>query len=123
MNVICWSGGKDSTATVILAKENKIHIDKIIMSEVMFDKSKGISNEDEEHMQFVREVAIPQFTKWGYDTEILHDKDDYLSLFKHIVISKNGKRINFVSGFPIGGRCALNSRCKVRPIKNYLKGL
>ena len=47
MKVICWSGGKDSTATVILAHENNIKIDKIVMSEVMFDKSKGVSNEDE----------------------------------------------------------------------------
>ncbi len=51
--ILCWSGGKDSTATVILAHENHIKIDNIIMSEVMFDKSKGISNEDEEHMEFV----------------------------------------------------------------------
>lgn len=38
MKVICWSGGKDSTATVILAHKNNIKIDYIIMSEVMFDK-------------------------------------------------------------------------------------
>jgi len=37
--ILCWSGCKDSTATVILAHENKIKIDKIVMSEVMFDKS------------------------------------------------------------------------------------
>ena len=52
------------------------------MSEVMFDKQKGISNEDEEHMKFVREVAIPQFKEWGYDTEILHDKG---RLFKFVL--------------------------------------
>jgi 3'-phosphoadenosine 5'-phosphosulfate sulfotransferase (PAPS reductase)/FAD synthetase len=115
MNIICWSGGKDSTATVILAKENKIHIDKIIMSEVMFDKAKGISNEDEEHMKFVREIAIPQFKAWGYDTEILHDDEDYLSLF-HKEKVKGGKY-----GFPLGGMCHLNNYCKIRPITKYLK--
>lgn len=122
MNIICWSGGKDSTATVILAHENKIHIDKIIMSEVMFDKSKGISNEDEEHMQFVRKIAIPQFNEWGYDTEILHDEYDYLSLFhKKIYKSKNINRNGLLTGFPISGACQLNSRCKMRPIRKFLK--
>lgn len=117
--ILCWSGGKDSTAIVILAHENKIHIDKIIMSEVMFDKSKGISNEDEEHMEFVRNVAIPQFEKWGYKVEILHDKEDYLTQFYKVKI--RGKRKGKLQGFPIGGMCCLNNRCKMRPIKQFLK--
>jgi len=122
MNVICWSGGKDSTATVILAYLNKIHIDIIIMSEVMFDKSKGISNEDEEHMNFVRTVAIPQFKAWGYDTEILHDKADYLSLFyKKITKSKTLTRNGLYRAFPLGQHCVLNDPCKMRPIKQFLK--
>lgn len=120
MNIICWSGGKDSTATVILAYENNIHIDKIIMSEVMFDKSKGISNEDEEHMQFVRKIAIPQFKAWGYDTEILHAEKDYLSLF-YSVLGKRSTKSNLYRAFPLGGRCYLNDECKMRPIKQFLK--
>lgn len=119
MKVICWSGGKDSTATVILAHENNIKIDKIIMSEVMFDKSKGISNEDEEHMNFVINIAIPQFKKWGYETEILHDKEDYLSLFYKAKI--RGERKGKLQGFPMGGMCWLNDKCKMRPIKQFLK--
>ena len=35
------------------------------MSEVMFDSKNNISNEDEEHMEFVRNVAVPQFEKMG----------------------------------------------------------
>ena len=123
MNVICWSGGKDSTATVILAKENNIHIDKIIMSEVMFDKSKGISNEDEEHMNFVRNKAMPRFQEWGYDVEILHDEEDYLSLFHHKYFkSKNYPDKNGLFwAFPLGGKCYLNNYCKIRPINKFLK--
>ena len=119
MKVICWSGGKDSTATVILAHENNIKIDKIVMSEVMFDKSKGVSNEDEKHMEFVRNVAIPQFEKWGYKVEILHDKDDYLSLFHRTI--KRSKKYKGLWGFPLGGMCALNNYCKMRPVKQFLK--
>ena len=122
MNVICWSGGKDSTATVILAKENNIHIDKIIMSEVMFDKSKGISNEDEEHMNFVRNKAMPRFQEWGYDVEILHDKDDYITCFNQIIYkSKTEYRNGKLRAFPLGGMCILNSQYKMRPIRQFLK--
>ena len=119
MKIICWPGGNSSTAMRILAHENNIKIDKIIMSEVMFDIKNNISNEDEEHMEFVRNVAIPKFEKWGYKVEILHDKEDYLSLFFKKII--RGKRVGKLTGFPIGGKCILNDRCKMRPIKQFLK--
>lgn len=38
---ISWSGGKDSTATIILCHELGIPVDEIIFCEVMFDHSKG----------------------------------------------------------------------------------
>ena len=63
-NIILWSGGKDSTATVILAKEHGIKIDAILFSEVMFDKN--ISGELPEHIAFVKNKAIPTFEKWGF---------------------------------------------------------
>ena len=47
---VSWSGGKDSTATIILAHLHNIPIDGIIFSEVMFDKSRGISGELPEHI-------------------------------------------------------------------------
>ena len=40
MKYICsWSGGKDSTAQIILAHEHNEPLDLIIFSEVMFDKN------------------------------------------------------------------------------------
>ena len=38
MNIISFSGGKDSAATVILCHEHNIKVDRILFSEVMFDK-------------------------------------------------------------------------------------
>lgn len=38
---ISWSGGKDSTATIILAHLNNIQIDKIVISLPMFDKKEA----------------------------------------------------------------------------------
>ena len=51
-NIISWSGGKDSTATVILAHEHNIKIDHIIFCEVMFDKK--TTGEMPEKMEFVK---------------------------------------------------------------------
>lgn len=38
MHVASWSGGKDSTASIILAHEHGEPLDLIVFSEVMFDK-------------------------------------------------------------------------------------
>ena len=120
-NIISWSGGKDSTATIILAKTNNILIDKIIMSEVMFDHLRNISNEDIDHMNWVKQVAKPQLEDWGYDVEIIKSKKDYVSIFNNVIGKKSKYNEGKIQGFPLGGRCALNSRCKVAPIDAYIK--
>ncbi len=39
MNTLCfWSGGKDSTASIILAHIHHLPITEIVFCEVMFDK-------------------------------------------------------------------------------------
>ena len=68
--IASWSGGKDSTASVILAHENKEPLDLIIFSEVMFDKN--TSGELPEHIDFIKNRCIPLFESWGYETKILH---------------------------------------------------
>lgn len=57
--IASFSGGKDSTASVILAHENGDPLDLIIFSEVMFDE--GISGEPPEHMEFIKSKCIPLF--------------------------------------------------------------
>lgn len=108
-----WSGGKDSTASVILDHIHGLPPSKIIFSEVMFDNSRGISGELPEHIDFVMNRAKPLFEKWGYRVVIVRAEKDYMSLFNH-VIEKSGKqeRIGKKAGFLIGGRCSANRDLK-----------
>lgn len=119
-----WSGGKDSTASIILDYIHGLPPSKIIMSEVMFDNKRGISGELPEHMEWVHNKAVPLFRQWGYDVEILRAKKDYLDLFYHVIEkSKYQERIGKYTGFPIAGMCAINRDCKVKPITDYYKNV
>lgn len=122
--IYSWSGGKDSTAAIILDHIHGLPPSKIIFSEVMFDKRRGISGELPEHMDFVKNKAIPVFLSWGYEVEILHSNKDYLDCFYHTLSrSKNPLRNGKRAGFPLSGMCVINSQCKMKPIKNYIKGI
>lgn len=61
--IASWSGGKDSTASIILAYEHNEPLDFIIFSEVMFDEN--ISGELPEHIDFIKNKCIPLFESWG----------------------------------------------------------
>ncbi len=116
--IASFSGGKDSTATIILAHENGEPLDLILFSEVMFDEN--ISGELPEHIDFIKNVCIPQFEKWGYETKILHSETTYIDIFFHTVQrskaeERNGKR----AGFPMAGKCAINRSCKIKAIKQF----
>ena len=117
--IASWSGGKDSTASIILAHENKEPLDLIIFSEVMFDKD--ISGELPEHVDFIKNKCIPLFESWGYETKILHADLTYMDLF--LRRPTRGKRFGtgMVTGFPMSGRCQINRSVKVLPIKRFLK--
>lgn len=118
--IASFSGGKDSTATIILAHEHNEPLDKIIFSEVMFDKN--ISGELPEHIDFILNKCKPLFEGWGYEVKILHSEYTYMDCFNHITTrsrkpERNGKR----NGFPMVGRCIINDRCKIKPIKDFIK--
>lgn len=119
-----WSGGKDSTASIILDHIHGLPPSKIIMSEVMFDNKRGISGELPEHMEWVHNKAIPLFQQWGYDVEILRAKKDYLDMFYHVVSrSRKSERNGKYGGWLIGGMCVANSQLKTAPIKQYFKNI
>lgn len=77
--IASWSGGKDSTASIILVHEHNEPLDLIIFSEVMFDKN--ISGELPEHIGFIKSKAIPLFNSWGYEVKILHADLTYMDIF------------------------------------------
>lgn len=121
MTYICsCSGGKDSVATIILAHEKGYPLDEVIFSEVMFDEN--ISGELPEHIDFINNTLKPQCEEWGYKFRILRTDRTYLDCF-HSTIKRSrvSERIGKKWGFPLQGRCYVNSRCKMSPIKKYTK--
>lgn len=115
--IASWSGGKDSTATIILAHENNEPLDTIIFCEVMF--SEHITGEIPEKIDFVRNVAKPLFESWGYEVIILHHNKTFLDNFYHVRGKRSkwcGKRL----GFPMAGKCYMND-AKREPIKKFYR--
>lgn len=76
------SFGKDSIATILLARENNEPLDEIVYCEVMFDEN--ISGELPEHRDFIYNVAIPKFEEWGYKVRVLRSDITYLDCFNRI---------------------------------------
>lgn len=115
--IASWSGGKDSTASIILAHEHGEPLDLVIFSEVMFDEN--ISGELPEHIDFIKNKAIPVFETWGYKVKILHSDRTYMDcFFRETTKGKffgTGKR----AGFPMTGKCVINRDCKMRQIRKF----
>ena len=118
--IASWSGGKDSTASIILAHEHNEPLDLIIFSEVMFDEN--ISGELPEHIDFIKNKSIPKFNEWGYEVKILHSNKTYLDCFYQVQRrSRIPERIGKRWGFPMTGKCVINSQCKIWQIKKFWK--
>lgn len=118
-HIASWSGGKDSTATIILAREKNEPLDLIIFSEVMFDEE--ISGEFPEHIDFIKNVCIPTFKKWGYETKILCSEKTYLDYFNRIAVK--GKNVGKKKGFPMVRHCGVLDECKMPQIRRFWKTL
>ena len=109
------SFGKDSLATIILAKERGDPLDEVVYCEVMFDDH--ISGEIPEHRKFIHDVAIPKLDDWGIRTVVLRSKNTYVSSFKGKI--KAGK----IKAWPLCGMCCVQRDCKIPPIEKYKKSL
>lgn len=122
---LSWSGGKDSSVSIILCHENGISLDGIIFSEVMFDHSRNISGEDPEHIEWIYNTAIPIIERMGYPVKVLRSDKDYLSLFNTRICSsfKHPERIGKKAGWLIGSMCSANDRLKMRPIREWRKSI
>ena len=116
-HIVSCSFGKDSIATVILAREYGEPLDEIVYVEVMFDH--GISGEVPEHRDFIYNVAIPRFKAWGYPVTVLHSEKTYMDCFFHIRVK--GKRRGKRHGFPMSGKCLIYTECKLSAIRSYMK--
>ena len=118
--VVCWSGGKDSTGTILCAKERGIPIDQIVFSEVYYDLARGISGEHPEHMAFILRCKA-QFEAWGYPVTIVHAKKDYLTNFYHYITRGSTEHIGKHYGFCLPKQCSIKRDCKLAPIQQFLQ--
>ena len=122
---VSWSGGKDITASIILAHIHNEPVDSIVFVEVMFDKANGISGENPRHIDFIKNKAIPLFESWGYHVDIVHSDRDFLSVFNRVIENprKHIEHKGMKYGFPPNGLCSVKRDCKMRAINAYYKGI
>lgn len=118
-HIASCSFGKDSLATILLAKEHGEPLDEVVYCEVMFDK--GISGEVPEHRDFIYNKAIPALNRMGVEVAVLRAYQTYVGLFTGRI--SRGPKKGMVRSFPICGRCVVQRDCKARPIHRYLKTL
>ena len=120
-HIVSCSFGKDSIATILLALEHGEPLDEAVFVEVMFDHSRNISGETPEHIDWIYSTAIPMLEAMGVRIRVLRSERDYMYYFGKVV--KKGARAGKKYGFPIAGKCCINSHCKVQPIRRYMRGL
>lgn len=112
------SGGKDSVATLIVAKEKGEPLDEVVYCEVMFDEE--TSGEVPEHRWFVYEKIKPFVEREiGVPFTIVRSKNTYKDLFLRLVTKGDGEGKG--RGFPLPGMCYINRDCKIPPIRAYWK--
>ena len=123
LHIVCWSGGKDSTATIVLAHEHGLPIDLIIICLVWFDKKRKIYAEHPEAIEWIFNHAIPLFESWGYKVKVLESERDYVYWFNHIIEQSTvPERIGKKAGWCLRGMCCMN-REKTRPVERFVRSL
>lgn len=117
-NILFCSGGKDSVASLIIAKEHGEPLDAAVFVEVMFDEE--TSGENPEHIGFVMDKLKPYVEKEiGVPFIVFRSKKTYIDCFEHIII--RGKGEGKTAGFPIPGMCVINRDCKMSAIREFRK--
>lgn len=115
--VVSWSGGKDSTATIILMHENEIPIKRIIYVRMMFDDELPATLPT--MTKFVDRAKIT-LEEWGYEVEIAKSVNTAVEIAeKRYIKSKfsgrNGKQYG-ISAF-CRGSCWF-TKTKIKTIKS-----
>lgn len=115
------SFGKDSIATILLAIENNVPLDYAVFSEVMYSNAEGISGEIPEHIEWIREIAIPKLEALGVPVKVVRAARDYCYYFTPGNENTKGNHVGKLKGFPLGGHCVINRDCKIKPIHDFYK--
>lgn len=113
------SFGKDSIAAILLAKKHGEPLDEAVYCEVMFDKT--ISGEVPEHRDFIYARGIPALERMGIKVTVLRAEKTYVDLFTGRIT--RGPKQGMARFFPVCGKCYVQRDCKLKPIRQYQKGL
>lgn len=117
-HIIGFSGGKDSTASTILAHIMKRPVSELVYCKVMFDEE--TSAEVPEHERFLQEVAFPKIQKdFGFKIVTVRDEKNYVELHNKPVTK--GPRKGLLRGSPVCFGCWVQRDLKVRPLEKYYK--
>lgn len=111
--LVSCSFGKDSLATVILAKAYGLPIDAVVYARIMFDENR--SAEPPEHEEFIHKIAIPTLERWGIKTIIVDSPVTFQDCFYRVRC--RGQNEGKYVGFPIPGRCDVLRDCKLPAIQ------
>ncbi len=131
MHVISWSGGKDSTATVILFHQHYDELVKpgdtveILFAEVMFDIKNNISGHNPDIIKFIY-ATKKRFEEWGFNVNILHadgKRKDFLDFFYHKMgkSRQHPEHEGMIYGFPASGICGIKRDLKMKPLDDWKK--
>lgn len=112
------SFGKDSLATIIVARRYKETLDSVLYCETMF--SEEISGEIPEHRDFIYQTAIPILESWGIPVTVVRPQKTYLDCFYHKITDRS-RFIGLYKGFPLTGRCYIQDRCKAAALDRHRK--
>lgn len=115
------SGGKDSTATVILMKEHNIPIKKIVYVRMMYDEvTPATIPEMDDFIAYASDI----FSMWGYKVETVYTKHTAIELANKV---KKRSKHPEDNGKPYGVKAFVRGRCwltteKVAAIKRSISG-
>lgn len=114
-HVLSCSFGKDSLATVCIARDHGEPLEELVYCEVMFDKE--TSGEVPEHRDFIYEKAIPKIESWGIKVSVLRPQKTYVDAFTQTI--RKGNNAGKICSFPLCGRCMIQRDCKARPLNRW----
>lgn len=136
------SGGKDSVATLLLAREHNEPLDEVVYFELMFDET--VSAEYPEHRDFIYGTLKPFVEKTlglpfiilnarrSYEEDSVRKRErgthvgqpkevDYITGFRHILVK--GAHVGRPQGFLIPGFCKMTRIGKAGVSGKYVKSL
>ena len=116
MNVFSLSFGKDSMATLILAAEQGIPIDRVIYVEVKFNDE--ISGEHPLMAEWIPTAEKRLKELFGVTVDHAYSGISFEEQFYKV--KQKGNHVGDIYGFPFVARAWCNSMLKVRAINRYL---